>query len=267
MQLLQNKAIAIVGTRANTEYGEKYAKKFANEISKVGITVVSGLAEGIDTIAHKSAMKNKGRTIAVLGSGFHNIFPEQNKELFNEILKNNGCIISEYSANEEKKSANFPTRNRIIAGLSKGILVIEAKFRSGSSITAKYGFKQEKPVFCIPNQIGIKTGVGTNNLIKVGAHLITNVNEILLEIGEEAIEETNEEKIEENEKEEKLEAQVKVNKEYRGIYKALEKGAIEVNELARKLKQNIVEINQKLTIMEIEGLIETLPGNRIKRKE
>lgn len=280
IELLQNKAIAIVGTRTNTEYGEECTKKFASKLAKIGLTIVSGLAEGIDSIAHKSAMKKEGRTIAVLGSGFNNIFPKENKKLFNEILENDGCVISEYPQNEEKKSSNFPTRNRIIAGLSKGVLVVEAKSRSGSSITARYGFEQAKPVFCIPNKIGVKTGVGTNNLIKIGAHLVTNVNEILLEIGEEAIEgmedeiienQTIEDKTIEEIKEEQVEKnsekQIIVKKEYREIYKTLEKGTIEVNELARNLKQNIIEINQKLTMMEIEGLIETLPGNRIKRKE
>ena len=261
IELLQNKSLAIVGTRENTEYGAEYAKKFAGKISKTGITIISGLAVGIDTIAHKNAMKNKGRTIAVIGSGFHNIYPEENEELFSEILKNKGCIISEYSPETKVNLSNFPTRNRIIAGLSKGVLVAEAKFRSGSSITARYAFEQKKPVFCIPNQIGVKTGVGTNNLIKVGAKLVTNINEILAEIGESTIEEA-EEKIEE-----KPEKVAKIEGKYKPIYEVLKNGPIEVNELAKKLEQNIVQINQSLTLMEIEGLIETLPGNIIKRRK
>lgn len=256
--LLQNKAIAIVGTRENTKYGEEYTKKIASQISKAGITIVSGLAVGIDSIAHRNAMKNKGRTIAVIGSGFQHIYPKENKELFHEILQNEGCIISEYPTETEVKMSHFPIRNRIIAGLSKGVLVIEAKYRSGSSITAKYAFEQQKPTFCLPNQVGIKTGVGTNNLIKVGAKLITSSNEILLGIGEKEIIE----KIEERKTN-----QIKVKKEYRLLYQALEKGAISSDELAKKLQKSIIEINQKLTMMELEGLIETLPGNMVKRKE
>lgn len=256
--LLQNKAIAIVGTRGNTKYGEEYTKKIASQLSKAGITIVSGLAIGIDSIAHRNAMKNKGRTIAVIGSGFHHIYPKENKELFYEILKNKGCIISEYPPETEVEMSHFPTRNRIIAGLSKGVLVIEAKYRSGSSITAKYAFEQQKPAFCLPNQVGIKTGVGTNNLIKVGAKLITSSNEILLGIGEKEITE---------EIEETKTSQIKIKKEYRLLYQALEKGAISSDELAKKLQESIIEINQKLTMMEIEGLIETLPGNMVKRKE
>lgn len=266
LELLQNKAFAIVGTRENTDYGEKYAKKFAEQIAKTGITIVSGLANGIDSIAHKNAMKHKGKTIAVIGSGFHSIYPKENEELFKQILENDGCIISEYAPETEVDLSNFPTRNRIIAGLSKGVLVVEAKFRSGSSITARYGFEQKKPVFCIPNRIGEKTGVGTNNLIKIGAKLVTSVNEILIEIGEHTIEQKDE--VEERKNKEIVSKKVvTIEKNDQSIYKVLETGPIEVNELAKKLKQNIMFVNQRLTMMEIEGIIETLPGNLIKRKE
>lgn len=261
IELLQKKAIGIVGTRDSTQYGEEYAKRFASKLSKAGITIISGLAIGIDSIAHKNAMKNKGRTIAVIGSGFQYIFPEENKELFYEILENKGCIISEYPPNTKVKMSNFPIRNRIIAGISSGVLVVEAKFRSGSSITATDAFKQKKPVFCIPNQIGVKTGVGTNNLIKIGAKLVTNVNEILLEIGENEVEEQEEEIKKESKR------PIKVEEKYKTIYQALEKGEINRDELTKLVKEDIRQINQKITMMEIEGLIETLPGNMVKRKE
>lgn len=261
IELLQNKSIAIVGTRQNTTYGEKYAKQFASQIAQTGITIISGLAIGIDSIAHQHAMKQRGRTIGVMGSGFHHIYPEENRGLLDNILENKGCIISEYPPDTKVNMANFSIRNRIIAGIAKGVLVVEAKFRSGSSITARDAFAQNKPVFCIPNQIGIKTGVGTNNLIKLGAKLVTNVNEILCEIGENPIEKQKE-KQEKNDKKQK-----KVKTEYKNIYRILQKEAININELVRKSNENISQITQKLTMMEIEGLIETLPGNRIKRKE
>lgn len=261
IELLQNKSIAIVGTRQNTTYGEKYAKQFASQIAQTGITIISGLAIGIDSIAHQHAMKQRGGTIGVMGSGFHHIYPEENRGLLDNILENKGCIISEYPPDTKVNMANFSIRNRIIAGIAKGVLVVEAKFRSGSSITARDAFAQNKPVFCIPNQIGIKTGVGTNNLIKLGAKLVTNVNEILCEIGENPIEKQKE-KQEKNDKKQK-----KVKTEYKNIYRILQKEAININELVRKSNENISQITQKLTMMEIEGLIETLPGNRIKRKE
>lgn len=258
IKLLQNKAIAIVGTRNSTKYGELYAKKFASKISKTGISIISGLALGIDSIAHKNSMKNIGKTIAVIGSGFNEIYPKENTLLFKEILENDGCIISEYPPEEKVNMANFPTRNRIIAGISSGVLVVEAKHRSGSSITARDAFKQKKPVFCIPNQLGIKTGVGTNNLIKIGAKLVTNVNDILVELGENIVEELEPEEIVK---------QTIVKQEYKKIYEILKKEPININQLAKITKEEIGKINQKLTMMEIEGLIETLPANMVKRKE
>ena len=276
INLLQNKALAIVGTRNNTEYGRKYTKKFARELSNVGITIVSGLALGIDTIAHKSSMESLGRTIAVLGSGFDNVYPKENKKLYQEILENEGCIISEYAPNAKVNMLNFPTRNRIIAGLSCGVLVTEAKHRSGSSITARKALEQNKPVFCIPNQIGEITGVGTNNLIKIGAHLVTDVNEILLELGEKQITDEIKKKLEKELKKEEAEEEKiqnsrsivkKMDKQFRSIYRALQKQPLNIEELALKTRKSIIEINQKITIMEIEGLVETRPGNIIKIKE
>ena len=231
-ELLKNKAIAIVGTRKNTEYGARYTKRFASQLSNCGITIISGLALGIDTIAHQNSMKGLGRTIAVIGSGFEHIYPNENKKLFNQILQNDGCIISEYSPDTPVNMLNFPLRNRIIAGLSLGVLVTEARFRSGSSITARDAFAQNKPVFCLPNKLGETTGVGPNNLIKRKDFNIS-----------------------------------KIEKQYRSIFKALQEEPININELARKTQKSIIEINQKITIMEIEGLIEVLPGNIIKIKE
>ena len=274
--MLQNKALAIVGTRHNTEYGSKYTKKFARELSNVGITIVSGLAIGIDTIAHRSSMSSLGRTIAVIGSGFDNIYPEENKRLYQEILKNDGCIISEYAPNTKVNMLNLPTRNRIIAGLSCGVLVTEAKHRSGSSITARKALEQNKPVFCLPNQIGEKTGVGTNNLIKIGAHLVTDVNEILIQVGEKPITDEMKKKLEKDIKKEELEEEKiqnkrsieqKMDRQYRIIYRVLQKQPLNIEQLAVKTKKSIIELNQKITIMEIEGLVETCPGNIIKIKE
>ena len=257
IELLNNKSIAIVGSRLSTVYGERYAVKFAKEISKAGITIVSGLAKGIDTIAHENSKQEKGKTIAVIGCGFNHIHPKENEELFNKIIENDGCVISQYSPNTDINLKEIPFRNRIISALSEGVLVVEARYRSGSGITAKYAFEQNKKVFCLPNQIGVTTGVGTNNLIKEGAILVTNPNEILTQIGE------NVEK--DPQKDEKIE--LKVPDEYKEIYEKLEEGKIEINELSRILNKTIAQINQKLTLMELEGLIEILPGNIVKIKD
>ena len=158
-KLLNNISLAIVGSRDCSEYGIKYAKKFSKVISSNNITIISGLAIGIDTVAHETAKKCRGNTIAVLGGGLNKIFPKENERLFKEILENDGCIISEYGPNEEVDMKNFPKRNRIISGIATGILVVEAAYRSGSAITAKYGFEQNKKVFCIPRDIGISNGI------------------------------------------------------------------------------------------------------------
>lgn len=257
IELLNNKSIAIVGSRISSTYGEYYAAKFAKEISKKGITIISGLAKGIDTVAHQNSKQEKGRTIAVLGCGFNHVYPKENEELFNEIIEDGGCIVSQYSPNTDINLKEVPFRNRIISALSDGVLIVEARHRSGSGVTAKYAFEQNKKVFCLPNQIGVTTGVGTNNLIKEGAILVTNPNEILTQIGENVEKDT-----EETEK-----TEFKIPNEYKEIYEKLEEGKIGINELARSLNQTIVQINQKLTLMELEGLIETLPGNVVQIKD
>lgn len=257
IELLNNKSIAIVGSRISTTYGEYYAAKFAKEISEKGITIISGLAKGIDGIAHQNSKQEKGKTIAVLGCGFNHVYPKENEELFNEIIEDGGCIVSQYSPDTDINLKEVPFRNRIISALSEGVLIVEARHRSGSGVTAKYAFEQNKKVFCLPNQIGVTTGVGTNNLIKKGAILVTNPNEILTQIGENVEKDT-----EENEK-----TEFKIPNEYKEIYEKLEEGKIGINELARSLNQTIVQINQKLTLMELEGLIEMLPGNVVQIKD
>lgn len=165
-ELLNKEIIAIVGSRNCSEYGWKQAKKFSTALSQNGICIISGLAIGIDSISHISAMNNAGKTIAVLGAGFNNIYPKENKELFNKILENNGCVISEYPPEEKVNTKNFPRRNEIISALAFGVLVIEAGYRSGSTITANFAFKQGKKVFAIPSNIDSKLGIGTNSLIQ-----------------------------------------------------------------------------------------------------
>ena len=254
IELLNKNSIAIVGSRLHSKYGEEYATIFANELSKNGITVISGLAKGIDTIAHKESKDYLGNTIAVIGSGFNHIYPKENEKLFKEIIEGNGCIISEYEPNQEIDNTKFPERNRIISGIALGVLVIEAKFRSGSEITATYAMKQGKKVFCIPRNIGEKNGVGTNNLIKKGAKLVTSPNEIMDEL-----------EINYN-KEENFEIEHKeVKEEYLKVYNYIENIPININELIKKCGLNISEINRILTMLELEGNIKTLPGNEYVR--
>ena len=252
--MLNKKSIAIVGSRKATNYGIKYAGIFAKELSKAGITIVSGMAVGIDTIAHNYSMKEKGGTIAVLGSGLKNIDSKESKYLYEQIIQNNGCIISEYLPQTKAISENYPRRNRIISGLALGVLVVEARHRSGSRITARHAINQKKEVFCIPNRLDEKTGESPNELIQNGANLVMKPQDILefyLEI------------IEEQNKTETIEEPMK--KEYKEIYNLIGKIPISANELAKCTKQTIAQISETLCILEIEGFIKCMPGNKYIR--
>ena len=150
--LLYKESFGIVGTRRITEYGISACKYFAEEFAYRRIPVVSGMAIGTDSIAHSSILENRGETIAILGSGFNNIYPEENIELFNKIIETNGLIITEYESFVKPNKENFPRRNRLISAISEGILIIEAGYRSGTSITARYAKEQGKTIFAVPRK-------------------------------------------------------------------------------------------------------------------
>ena len=267
IELLQKPSIAIVGSRDATTYGKKYASQFASSIARSNITVVSGLAIGIDSIAHESSIEEVGKTIAVMGSGFNYIYPKENEKLFKEIIEKKGLIISEYPPNTRPNLKTFPFRNRIIAGLSMAVLVVEAKFRSGSSVTARYAFKQGKQVFCLPHTLEDKNGVGTNNLLKAGAKLVTKPQEIGEYLNTKIVKEKNINK-DRIKREKNVTIKVeKLEEEYQEIYKIILKGPISVNILAQKLNLPISTLNGYLTIMEIKGYITSLPGSEVKIKE
>ena len=179
ISLLSNTSIAIIGCRNASEYGIKIASIFSNNISKAGVTIISGLARGIDSIAHKSSVKEIGKTIAVMGCGVDIIYPLSNKNIYEDIINNGGLIISEFPLGTNPSRESFPKRNRIISALSDGVLVIEAKKRSGTMITVDYALEQGKNVYAIPGNIDSPNSVGTNELIKQGAIMVTNYKEIL----------------------------------------------------------------------------------------
>lgn len=248
ISLLQKDSIAIVGTRKCTDYGKKYTQKFAKELAKENICVVSGLASGIDTIAHAYSMAEIGKTIAVIGSGFDNIYPKENIYLYHQILENGGCIVSEYPPEEPVNKAYFPKRNRMISGLAMGVLVIEGRYRSGSMITARYAINQNKPLFCIPNKINEPAGYIPNLLIQNGAYLVTNPQDILEFYG--LLEQNNEKEI---------------PKKYQDIYQTIGDIPISINEISKLTGKQLSEISEALLNMELEGLIQNLPGNKYIR--
>lgn len=176
---LNNKNIGIVGCRECTEYGKKVAEYFAYNLSKQNINIVSGLAKGIDSYAHLGSLYN-GNTIAVLGNGLDMIYPKENLELANEIIKRGGTIISEYPCGTKPDKMKFPARNRIISGISKGVIVVEAKEKSGTLITVDFALEQGRDVFVVPGNINSINSVGTNDLIKQGARLVTTYEDVIL---------------------------------------------------------------------------------------
>lgn len=179
IDILNNKSIAIIGSRNCSKYGMEVAYKFGYGLAKKGITIISGLARGIDAYSHWGTVKANGKAIAVLGSGFNNIYPKENIGLYKEIIKNGGAIITEYEPNAKPDRIHFPARNRIISALSDGILVVEARRKSGTLITVDFGLEHGKDIFCIPGNITSDNSYSTNELIKQGAIPVTCVEDIL----------------------------------------------------------------------------------------
>lgn len=173
--------MAIVGTRRATPYGIRMAEQFGRELAARGITVVSGMASGIDSAAHRGAIEAGGRTIAVLGNGVDVVYPPQNGELMDRIIAN-GCVISQFSMGTKPSPGHFPFRNRIISGMSQGALIVEAPLKSGALITARQAAEQGREVFAVPGQIGVLNSQGPHALIRDGAKLVETVEDILVEL-------------------------------------------------------------------------------------
>jgi DNA processing protein len=175
-------ALAIVGTRHPTDFGRAFTEQLAEELAAAGMIIVSGLARGIDAAAHRGTLNCGGKTLAVLGCGIDRIYPPENARLYHQIIEQ-GALISEYPPGSEPMPGHFPGRNRIISGLSKGTLVIEASRDSGSLITAEFALEQGKEVLAVPGGVDRKTSYGPNLLLKQGAHPVTEATEILEILG------------------------------------------------------------------------------------
>ncbi|MCM8785817.1 MAG: DNA-processing protein DprA [Candidatus Omnitrophica bacterium] len=245
--------IAIVGTRTPSVYGIKMAEKFAFELSQFGFTIVSGLARGIDTAAHTGALRANGKTIGIMGSGFKNFYPPENRKLGKDIIKN-GAVITEYPSFTLPEKYNFPKRNRIISGLCKGVIIIEAGPKSGALITANFALEQGRDVFALPGRVDTLYSKGTNQLLKEGAILIENTNDILEALNIKVKEQKQtKKKIETLTEEEKL------------IIKILEQ-PLNVDEILSISKIEPKILLSLLTQLHMKGLIEELPGKIYRKK-
>jgi DNA processing protein len=225
-------AIAVVGTRKYTQYGKQVCLDIAGKLAKLGITIVSGLAKGIDTFAHQAALENNGRTIAILGTNF---------ELSKKIAKN-GAVISEYPIGTRGTQFTFPERNRIVSGLSLGVVVVEAPEQSGALITATLAVEQNREVFAIPGSIYDKNSQGTNQLIKIGAKLVSNVDDILEELNLSHLRKTAPKK--------KIKPE---NKQEEIIISFLSAQPTHIDEIIKKSKLSTAIVNSTLMILELKG--------------
>lgn len=182
-EALSNPGVGVVGTRHATSYGKKMAEKLSSELGVQGLSIFSGLAYGVDAIAHRAALRVGAPTVAVLGSGIDNLYPRENADLANQIVKDGGAVITEYPLGTNPDAGNFPERNRIVSGMSMGVVVIESGMEGGSMITADLALDQNREVFAVPHNMTSLSGSGCNYLIKTGAaKLVQNVEDILLEL-------------------------------------------------------------------------------------
>jgi len=175
-------AVGVIGSRTCSTYGENASEMLARDLASRGLTVVSGLARGIDTAAHRGAMRGNGKTIAVIGTGLDNVYPKENTGLCREILNSGGCVVTQFPLGTPPLKDNFPYRNRIISGLSLGVLIIEASERSGSLITARLASEQNREVMAVPGNITSSNSFGTNYLIKSGAKLVQQWQDVVAEL-------------------------------------------------------------------------------------
>lgn len=240
---------AIVGTRRYSHYGKQVALEIAGDLAEAGLTIVSGLAPGIDTFAHQAVIERGKRTIAVLGTGLDtkSIYPKSNLKLAKKILELEGALVSEYPSGTHGSEFTFPQRNRIISGISLGVLVVEAKEKSGALITANFAFSQKRKVFAIPGSIYSRNSRGCHRLIKRGVKLVENANDILEELnlptkkgGKELKGETLEENL---------------------ILKTLKEEALYIDKVIEKTKLPASVVARNLAILEIKGKVRNLGAN------
>ena len=249
-------ALAVVGARRASEAGRRFATEVCCELAASGIVIVSGLARGIDTAAHRGALTGGGPTVAVLGCGIDRIYPQENIHLAEEVI-GNGAILSEYPPGTEPLPGHFPGRNRIISGLSQGVMVVEAAEESGSLITADFALEQGREVFAVPAPVYSATGSGVNRLLKDGAHLVTAAKDIL-------------EVLHIVRRPELAAADPfagTLDGDALALYRTLSEEPRHVDELARKCGLTPMEVSAILLHLELQGGVEQLPGMRYVRRQ
>jgi DNA processing protein len=236
-------SVAIVGTRRVTAYGRQVAEDIASSLARNGLTIISGLARGVDSIAHKAALAAGGRTIAVLGSGIDRIYPPENKPLAEQII-NSGALVSEYSPGTPPEASNFPQRNRLISGLSLAVIVVEAGIKSGALITASFAADQGRDVFAVPGNITSPASMGTNRLIQNGAYPLLGAEQVLevLELGMVAEHRSARVALPSD----ALEAQ---------LFETLGEEPLHIDEITNRTEVPVEKVTATLALMELKGMV------------
>lgn len=251
-------AISIVGTRLPSSYGKLIGEKIAKELAQKGLVIISGLARGIDTICHWAALQSGGRTIAVMGSGLDHIYPGENKKLTEKIVEQ-GALISEFPMGTKPDAVNFPRRNRIIAGIALGTIVVEAGLKSGALLTANYALEQNREIFAVPGNINSPKSLGTNQIIKDGAKLITNANDVLIELEPQLKHFLKEDEARSKELPQDLTELEKI------LLNALSNEPIHIDKLANVIGKSTAETLSALLPLEFKDLVKQLPGKLFVR--
>ncbi len=249
-------AVALVGTRRPSAYGREAARELAAGLAASGVTVVSGLARGIDAAAHRAALEAGGRTLAVLGSGLDCLYPAEHRDLAAAIARS-GAVISDYAFGTQPEAANFPPRNRIISGLSKGVVVVEAGDDSGALITADFALEQGRDVFAVPGNIGQRSSRGPNRLIQQGAKLVQDVNDILEELNLTLVNER-----------QQTRAAIPADQTEAQVLACLSSEPMHIDEVSAQLSLPMSQVSGTLALMELKGLVRQVGGmNYVVAKE
>jgi DNA processing protein len=248
------KAVALVGSRKHTGYGRRVAERLATDLARAGYTIISGLARGIDGIAHRAALQAGGRTIAVLAGGLSRVYPPEHAGLADEVAAA-GALVSEAPMAQDPLAGMFPARNRLISGLSRGVIIIEAAEKSGALITAEHAGEQGRTVFAVPGPVDSPSSAGTNALIREGAVLVRGAEDVIEEL-------------------EGVRAPVarpaspppELDEVQRRLWDFLAEGPRHFDEMAQRLGLSVPQLNGALTMMEMKKVVRRLPGNRYERR-
>ena len=258
MEPRDRNAVAIVGSRSCSDYGRRAAQDISRELASAGITVVSGLARGIDSAAHAAALSAQGRTLAVLGCGVNIVYPPENKKLYDRIAEN-GAVVSEYSLGTKPNAYNFPARNRIISGLSLGVLVVEAGLKSGSLITARMALEQGREVFAVPGSIYSFKTKGAHSLLRTGAKLVECAADILEELQIGAPQQTP--------VEQQADRVAELEPALQNLYGLLPDAPVHIDELIGRSQLHSGQLLSLLLELELSGFVQQLPGKRFVKMD